>query len=418
MKNTQNNDVLESATSYTTIWQDTNWKKVKRYVNKQQLRIFIAESKGNHRKVRDLQRMLMHSSALLRLAIFRVTQFNEEKRTPGIDGFTALSDYQRGKLFVKLSKRHIKMHKPKPVKLIQIDKKNGKTCSLSIPTIADRVYQELIISILEPQWEARFEATSYGFGPAKSDHDALERILYNLCCGKLTYVFKADFQTCLENIEHSFILNQLYGFPYVETVDKFLKAGYMEENIFYPTERGIPQNGLLFSLLANIALAGLDDYLSSYYTKRNHEIVSESFVPHGNYCTVRCANDFMIFARSKEEIDEFYNIFNNYLEEHGLILAENETKISTIYEGFDFLGFSIRMGNDGKCIINSSKESKKEAIAKISDVFQMSEGHNVGEFIIVLNPVIEGIVGYWKPFCSSRSFSERNSYILKRITNF
>ena len=154
MRYAQNNGVLESATLYTTIWRDTEWKKVKRYVNKQRFRIFRAESEGDSRKVRDLQRMLIRSSALLKIAILRVTKTNKGKRTPGIDGFTALSDYQRGKLFVKLSKRNIKKHEPKPVKRIHIPEKNGKTRSLGIPTIIDRVYQELIRLVLEPQWGA------------------------------------------------------------------------------------------------------------------------------------------------------------------------------------------------------------------------------------------------------------------------
>ena len=418
MRNAQNNDVLESTTSYTTIWRDTDWKKVKKYVNKQRFRIFRAESEGDSRKVRDLQRMLMRSSALLKIAILRVTQSNKGKRTPGIDGFTALSDYQRGKLFVKLRKRDIKKHKPKPVKRIQIPKKNGKTRSLGIPTIIDRVYQELIRLVLEPQWEARFEATSYGFRPGRSTHDALERIFYNIRSCKWAYVFEGDFKACFDTLDHKFILNQLDGFPYIEPVEKFLKAGYIEDDTFYPTERGTPQGGLLSPLLANIALTGLDDYLGIYYTKRNHQTEYESFVTHGNYRPVRYADDFVISAQSKEEIEEVYTILEPYLEERGLILAEDKTKISTIYEGFDFLGFSIRMESNGKCIIKPSKESEKEARAKIKDVFQMMNGHNVGELITVLNPVIEGIAEYWKPFCSSNAFSKLDAYIWKKTIKF
>ena len=241
MRYAQNNGVLESATSYTTIWRDTEWKKVKRYVNKQRFRIFRAESEGDSRKVRDLQRMLIRSSALLKIAILRVTKTNKGKRTPGIDGFTALSDYQRGKLFVKLSKRNIKKHEPKPVKRIHIPKKNGKTRSLGIPTIIDRVYQELIRLVLEPQWEARFEATSYGFRPARRTHDALERIFYNVRSGKWAYVFEGDFQACFDTLDHDFILSQLNGFPYIKTVEKFLKAGYIDKDVLYLTERGTPQ---------------------------------------------------------------------------------------------------------------------------------------------------------------------------------
>lgn len=87
MSYAQNRDVLESTTSYVTIWRETEWNKVKRYVNKQRHRIFRAESEGNSRKVRELQRMLVRSPAALKLAIQRVTQTNKGKRTPGVDGF-------------------------------------------------------------------------------------------------------------------------------------------------------------------------------------------------------------------------------------------------------------------------------------------------------------------------------------------
>ena len=142
MSYAQNSTVLESTTSYATVWSDTDWKKTYKYVNKQRFRIFRAESEGDSRKVRDLQRMLVRSPAALKVAIKRVTQTNKGKRTPGVDGYLALSDFERGKLFVKIS--------------------------LGIPTIIDRVYQELLRLALEPQWEVRFEPISYGFRRATS----------------------------------------------------------------------------------------------------------------------------------------------------------------------------------------------------------------------------------------------------------
>ena len=167
MSYAQNSTVLESTTSYDTIWSDTDWKKTYKYVNKQRFRIFRAESEGETRKVRDLQRMLVHSPAILKVAIKRVTQINKGKKTPGLDGFRALNDSERGKLFLKMKDMNIDLYKPKPVNRIQIPKKNGKTRSLGIPVVMDRVYQEMIRLILEPQWEFRFEPTSYGFRPKK-----------------------------------------------------------------------------------------------------------------------------------------------------------------------------------------------------------------------------------------------------------
>ena len=114
MSNAQSSDVLESTTSYATLWSNTDWKKAYKYVNKQRFRIFRAESEGDSRKVRDLQRMLVRSSAAQKIAIKRVTQVNKGRRTPGIDGNLALNDSERGKLFVKIRNRNVNKHNPKP----------------------------------------------------------------------------------------------------------------------------------------------------------------------------------------------------------------------------------------------------------------------------------------------------------------
>lgn len=418
MSYAQNRDVLESTTSYATIWRETEWNKVKRYVNKQRHRIFRAESEGNSRKVRDLQRMLVRSPAALKLAIHRVTQTNKGKRTPGVDGFIALSDAKRGELFVKLKNRNIKKHKPKPVKRIYIPKKNGKTRSLGIPTIIDRIYQELLRMALEPQYEFRFEPTSYGFRPARRTHDALERIFFNTKAGIWNQVFEGDFKACFDTLSHDFILDKLEGFPYVEVVERILKAGYMDEENFYPTEQGTPQGGLLSPLLANIALTGLEDYLNITYKNYTRKDGYEVITTHGNYRSVRYADDFLIFAKSKEEIEEVYSILEPYLEERGLILAEDKTDITTTYEGFNFLGFNIKVENNNKCIIKPSKDSIKEARTKITEVFKDMKGHNVGDLILALNPVIDGIADYWKPLCSSEAFSSLDYHIWTRTKIF
>lgn len=193
MSYTQNRRSFESTTSYATLWSNTDWNKTRKYVDKQQRRIYRAESNNDKRKVRDLQRMLVRSSAALKLAIKRVTQINKGKKTPGLDGFRAVNDKQRGELFVKMRNMNINLHKPKPAYRIHIPKKNNKTRPLSIPVIIDRVYQELLRMALEPQWEFKFEPVSYGFRPKRRAHDAMERIFYNVKNGNWCWVFEGDF---------------------------------------------------------------------------------------------------------------------------------------------------------------------------------------------------------------------------------
>lgn len=419
MSNALNNNVFESTTSYATIWSETDWNKVNKYVDKQRFRIFRAESEDDSRKVRDLQRMLVRSSAALKLAIKRVTQINKGRRTPGIDGYLALSDEEKGKLFTKMRNRDINLHKPKPTYRIYIPKKNGKTRPLSIPTIMDRVYQELLRMALEPQWECRFEPISYGFRPARGVHDAMQRIFLDVKGIKFTHVYEGDFKACFDTLSHDFILEQLNGFPYVNVIEKFLKAGYVDNGEFFPTTRGTPQGGLISPLLANIALHGLEDCLNIKYQEvYNSTLDYTSYITKGKYRVVRYADDFLIFAKNENDIRAIPDIMQPYLEVRGLTLAEDKTSFTTTFNGFDFLGFNVKIENTNKCIMKPSKDSMKAARHNIGYIFNSMNGHNVGELIDKLNPVIEGIAEYWKPMVSSKAFKDIDYYVWKKTWKF
>ena len=266
MRNTHKNS-CESSTSDITDWSSIQWKKVEKYVNKQQKRIYSAEKEGNAHKVRNIQRMLTNSKSVVLLAVRRVTQINKGKRTPGIDGKIILTDKERGELVDKIMSSKIECHKPKPAYRKYIKKKSGKLRPLGIPVIIDRVYQEIVRIILEPQAEAQFEPTSYGFRPNRSVHDAIERIFNNIRGGKWVYVYEGDFKDCFNNLSHEYILEQLKGFPLKGLVERFLKAGYVDNQVFNSTDKGTPQGGLLSPLLANIALTGWKNVLIFHIRK-------------------------------------------------------------------------------------------------------------------------------------------------------
>ena len=336
---------MESSLPDATDWSTINWYNVIKYIDKLQKRIYRAESNRNYRKVRDLQRMLIRSKAALLLAIKRVTQINKGKRTPGIDGFRALNDEKRGELFDTLNKKDFKLHKPKSAYRKYIWKKNGKLRSLGIPTVVDRIYQEIIRMALEPQAEVNFEPTSYGFRPARGCHDAADRIMKNIMSGNWCWVFEGDFKSCFDTLDHEFILKQIKKFPLYNLVERFLKAGYVENNIFHSTDDGTPQGGIISPLLANIAFNGMEDVLNISYQKRRYKTGRVTHITEGNYRMIRYADDFVILAKSKEDIEKVYDILNHYLQERGLELAEDKTRITHISEGFDFLGFVRQEGS-------------------------------------------------------------------------
>ena len=424
LRNATNNNICESISSNTTDWNSINWNKIEMYVDKQQKRIYKAEVNKDKRKVRNIQRLLTNSRAVAILAVRRVTETNKGRKTPGIDGFRALTDKEKGELADKILTMDIYKHKPKPTLRKYILKKNGKFRALGIPTIIDRVYQEIVRIILEPQAEANFESTSYGFRPKRGVYDAIERIHSYIRNDNWCWVFEGDFRACFDNLSHDFILKQLKGFPLIKLIERFLKAGYVDNNVFNTTDKGTPQGGLLSPLLANIALTGLEEYLNITYREvhRNRNGIEDiTYHSQGNYRVTRYADDFVIFSKTREEIEQVRGILEPYLCERGLELAEEKTKITHTHDGFNFLGFNCRLyktANRYKCLIKPSKESIKKAKEKIDYIFKLCSGNSVDYLIERLNPVIKGIGYFWRISVAKEIFSMMDNYVWKKLRRF
>ncbi|KZL88914.1 group II intron reverse transcriptase/maturase [Clostridium magnum] len=413
--------LIKKSTVSPTSWDSINWNKIQRYVEKLQQRIYHAESCGNKRKVRDLQRLLMRSEAALLLSIRQTTQINKGKRTAGVDGYKALTERERMALYNKMKNMNIMCHNPKPAYRTYIKKKNGKLRPLGIPTIKDRVYQNIAKLALEPQWEARFEPSSYGFRPKRSCHDAITAIHSKIAKAnsKKQWIFEGDFRGCFDNLNHSYIMEQIKEFPANNIIKRWLKAGFVDNGVFNKTEFGTPQGGIISPLLANIALHGMEAELGITYKKLNKKRDGVVYENQGTKAVVRYADDFVVICSSKEEAESIYKRIRPYLDKRGLELAEDKTKITHIDEGFDFLGFNVRRykittSKSGyKVLIKPSKESIKRAKKTLSETAKSVRGNNVGVLIDKLNPIILGTANYWSTQVSSEVFSTMDNHIFK-----
>ena len=117
-----------------------------------------------------------------------------------------------------------------------------------MPTMLDRAHQCLVKLALEPEWEARFEADSYGFRPGRSAQDAIQAIFIYIC-KQPKYVLDADIANCFNQIDHQALLHKLQTFPAMRRAIKaWLEAGVLEDNVFEPTTAGTPQGGLCKAL--------------------------------------------------------------------------------------------------------------------------------------------------------------------------
>ena len=396
-------------------WSLIDWKKIYEYVKKLRQRIFRAEQLGQKRKVRKLQRLMIRSKSNLLLSIKRVTQINKGKKTAGVDGEIALNPNERLVLYNLLKEYNIKHIRPKPAKRVYIPKKNGKKRPLGIPVIKDRIFQNIVKNALEPQWEVRFGASSYGFRPKRSTQDAIVNLFTKLSSKSTRqWVFEGDFKGCFDNLNHQYIMDCLTGFPAKETIFKWLKAGYVDNNSFNKTDSGTPQGGLVSPLLANIALHGMEEELGVRYHRNN-----------GNYHLARnsvgvtiYADDFVVVCKTKEDAINMYEKLKPYLDRRGLALADDKTKITHISDGFDFLGFNLRQyetNNGMRLLIKPSKASIKKARETIKNVFIQLRGKPVGDLIQKLNPIIRGIGNYWSTQVAKKIFGNIDSYIWIKV---
>src|ERR1044071_5118984 len=146
-------------------WKALPWNKIQRKVFKLQKRIYQAQKRDDVKMVRKLQRLLTHSHNAKLLAVRRVTQDNQGKKTAGVDGIKSLNPEQRMNLATTLQLNQ----KVQPTRRVWIPKPGTEEKrALGIPTMQERAAQALVKMALEPQWEARFEPNSYGLRPGRS----------------------------------------------------------------------------------------------------------------------------------------------------------------------------------------------------------------------------------------------------------
>lgn len=273
---------------------------------------------------------------------------------------------------------------PYPVKRVEIPKPgSAEKRPLGIPAVRDRVVQKALLMVIGPIFEIGFSENSYGFRPRRGCKDALREVERQLRNGR-EWIVDADLKSYFDTIDHDRLMSRVRE-KVADGLCLDLLEGYLKQGVittcgdWQPTEEGTPQGAVISPLLANLYLNELDHLIG----EKGHKII-------------RYADDFVILCRSKAEAESALESVREWTQTNALTLHPTKTKVGTLTEGFEFLGYRFKRCRSGKIRRFVKDKSAKKMRSNLAPLLKRTNGHSMEEIITKINPKLRGWYGYYK----------------------
>jgi RNA-directed DNA polymerase len=337
----------------------------------------------------------------------------------GIDG-QDLEEFEQ-QLDQHLDRLHAELredrYQPKPVRQVQIPKagKPGEYRTLGIPTIYDRVAQQALLNRLEPIFEPIFDEANYGYRRGRSTKNALRKIWKEIESGR-EWIVDADLKDFFGSVDQEKLLTlvaqRIADRRVLRLIKAMLTAGSYGKGRLFPSERGTPQGGVISPMLSNILLTPFDQEMR-----------------RKGYQLTRYADDWVITCKSAAEARAALESAVRVMNQLGVRLNVQKTRIVHIQHGFEFLGYKIKRGKQLRLPaskIRSGAQSgelyaypREKSIRRFMDQVRLYTKRkaplNTQQLVQRINPIVRGWGLHYCKAHVRKLFNRLNRWIVRRI---
>lgn len=334
-----------------------------------------------------------------RAALKRVRQ---NRGSPGIDGMTveALPKYLAEHWEALRAQLLAGTYQPQPVKRQPIQKRGGGVRQLGIPTVLDRFIQQLLLQVLQPQFDASFSQHSYGFRPRRSAHDAV-RAAQRLIQEGRRWVVDIDLEKFFDRVNHDLLMGRLAkriaDRRVLGLIRRYLEAGMMCNGVVMERHEGAPQGGPLSPLMANVLLDEVDRELE----KRGLRFA-------------RYADDLNVYVGSKRAGEDAMETLRRLLARLRLRINDSKSAVERVWNR-KFLGYSFWAG-PGKAVKHRvAPEALKEMKHQVRRITRRAGGRSMKSVVAELRDYLPGWKKYFQLADTPNIFRTLDEWIRRRL---